>query len=230
MNIIVFGPPGAGKGTQARLLQEHHELALISTGDLLRDEIQQNTAIGLEIKETMNSGNYPNDDIILKVFSEKLESLGEQGAILDGIPRTLNQAEKIDQIFKQLGRTIDIVVQLKVDENELIKRLEKRMICNKCGASYTDKVVPQQEGICDKCGETSFTRRADDQPEAVRTRLHVYNDQTKPLLDYYAKSDRLSVVDGMQSVKEVHDQIETLLVQMQILTRKPGCLYSAQEV
>jgi adenylate kinase len=230
MNIILFGPPGAGKGTQARLLQKQHHLALISTGDLLRDEVKRKTPLGLEIKETMDLGKFPSDEIILHVFSEKLEKVKDQGVILDGVPRTLNQARKIDESFARLGLSIDAVIQLQVEDKVLIKRLSSRMICEACGASYTDEVAPQKEGLCDKCGSSSFTRRSDDEPEAVKTRLGVYNDQTKPLLDYYAQANRLSVVDGMKSVGEVYNQIESLLGQMQILTRKPGCLYSAQEV
>lgn len=230
MNIILFGPPGAGKGTQARLLQERHNLALISTGEILREEIKRKSPLGLQIKETMDSGRFPSDEIILQIFSERLGKVQDRGIILDGIPRTLNQAQRIDEIFEGLGIAIDAVIQLVVDDQVLIKRLSARMICSNCGATYTDEVSPQREGVCDKCGESAFTRRPDDEPEAVKTRLHIYNDQTKPLIDYYLQSHRLSVVDGMKSVEGVYDQIEALLGQLRILTRKSGCLYSAQDV
>ncbi len=230
MNIILFGPPGAGKGTQARLLKEHFHLALISSGDILRDEIKRKTLLGSQIEETIAAGQFPSDDIILKIFKEYLEKVKHQGVILDGLPRTLNQAQKIDEIFEKLGLELDFVVQLVVDEEELVKRLSQRMLCKTCGASYTPEVPPVENGVCDKCAGHDFIRRPDDEPEAVKTRLQLYNEKTKPLIDYYLKTDRLSVVDGMKSVKEVNAQIESLLGKSQVLTDKSGCLYSAQDV
>lgn len=230
MNVVLFGPPGAGKGTQAFLLKERYNLALISTGSILRDEVEKGTTLGIQIKETMDSGGFPSDDIILKIFTEKLEEIKNQGVILDGVPRTLNQAEKIDEIFQRLGIEINVVIQIAVDENELIKRLSVRKTCTNCGATYTDELPPQREGVCDKCGEKSISRRSDDEYEAVKTRFEVYNERTKPVIDYYLNTQRLSVVDGMKPVEGVYDQINTLLGKMQILTRKSECLYSAQDV
>jgi adenylate kinase len=230
MNIILLGPPGAGKGTQARLIKENFHLALISSGDILRDEIRKKTILGNQIEDIVASGQFPSDDIILKIFKEHLEKVKDQGVILDGLPRTVNQAEKIDEIFETLGLKLDAVIQLTVDDEELIKRLSKRITCKTCGASYTPEALPKKKDVCDKCSGHDFMRRPDDEPEAVKTRLQVYNEKTKPLIDYYLKSHKLSVVDGMKSVKEVNDQIETLLGKLQVLTDKSGCLYSAQDV
>ena len=230
MNIILLGPPGAGKGTQARLIQEQHDLSLISSGDILRDEVRRKTPLGLQIEETIASGRFPSDDIILKIFEECLKKAKPQGVILDGLPRTLNQAQKIDELFKRQGMELDIVIQLAVDDKELIKRLSARTVCKTCGASYTPEVPPKIKDVCDKCSGREFMRRPDDEPEAVKTRLYVYNEQTKPLIDYYFKNNRLKVVDGMKSVAEVNDEIESHLGQLQLLTDKSGCLYSAQDV
>ncbi|OJW53276.1 MAG: adenylate kinase [Alphaproteobacteria bacterium 41-28] len=230
MNIILFGPPGAGKGTQARLLKEHFHMALISSGDILRDEVKRKTPLGIQIEETMALGQFPSDDIILKIFKEYLEKVRYQGVILDGLPRTLNQAQKIDEIFEELGLELDAVIQLAVDDEELIKRLSERIICKTCGATYTPEVSPKKKDVCDKCSGGDFTRRPDDEPEAVKTRLQLYNEKTKPLIDYYLKNHKLQVVDGMKSVKEVNAQIESLLGKSQVLTDKSGCLYSAQDI
>jgi len=227
MNIILFGPPGAGKGTQARMLQERHRLALISTGDILKEEIKRKTPLGLQVKETIEAGRFPADEIILRIFEEYLKEVKDQGMVLDGVPRTLNQAQKIDNLFKGLGLELDVVVQLAVDDDEIVKRLSNRMVCKTCHASYTPEVPPRVEGVCDKCSGREFIRRPDDEPEAVKTRLDIYNEQTKPLLQYYSQTGRLRLVDGMQSVEKVSAQIESLLRDEQVLTSKSGCLYSA---
>jgi adenylate kinase len=230
MNVILLGPPGAGKGTQARLIKEQFHLALISSGDILRDEIKRKTLLGSQIEGTVASGQFPSDDIVLKIFQENLEKVKHQGVILDGLPRTLNQAQKIDEIFEQLGLDLDAVIQLTVNDEELIKRLSQRITCKTCGATYTPEVPPRKENICDKCSGHDFMRRPDDEPEAVKTRLQIYNEKTKPLIDYYSKVHKLSRVDGMKSVQEVYAQIESLLGKLQVLTDKSGCLYSAQDV
>lgn len=211
MNIILLGPPGAGKGTQARMLQRGHELSLISTGEILKEEINRETPLGLEVKGIVESGRFPSDEIILRVFEDHLQQLKGQGMILDGVPRTLNQAQKIDELFADLGIKLDAVIQLSVDEDELIKRLSNRMVCKTCQTSYTVELPPQREGICDKCSGTEFIRRPDDEPEAIKTRLYIYNEQTKPLVQYYSQTNRLKSVDGMKSVKEVNAQIESVL-------------------
>ena len=227
MNIILLGPPGAGKGTQARIIQDSHHLELISTGDILREEIKLGTNIGLQVKKTMDEGRYPSDELILNVFDNRLEQVKEKGLILDGIPRTLNQAQRVDESFERLGKVLNAVIQISVDDKELIQRLSNRFICKTCSASYTAEILPHVEGVCDKCSGREFIRRPDDEPEAVKTRLDVYNEQTKPLLQYYSQTGRLRVVDGMKPVKEVSAQIESLLREVEVLTSNSGCLYSA---
>lgn len=230
MNLVLFGPPGAGKGTQARLLAERCNLEHICTGDLLRDEVKQETPLGNQIKEIMDQGRYPSDEIILKVFRTKLESVKGRGLVLDGIPRTMNQVHEIEHIFIELGLELDAVIQLQVNDEALIQRLSSRVICKVCGAPYTRDSENAQPKECTNCGSSSFIRRPDDEPEAVKTRLDVYNQQTKPLIDYYKEKKKLSFVDGMKSVNEVFQQIQSVLRKMQILTSEPGCLYSAQDV
>lgn len=230
MNLILFGPPGAGKGTQARLIQEQHDLALISTGEILREEVKKGSAVGLKVKEIMEAGGFTSDDVILEVFEEHLKQCKGKGVILDGIPRTLNQAQKIDALFKRLGLDLDLVIQLNVEDEELVKRLSQRFLCKACGAPYTQEQPPRVEGRCDNCSSHEFVRRPDDEPEAVKTRLNIYNEQTKPLLQYYSSTGHLKVVDGMKSIEEVKTQIESLLGESQLLTRNSRCLYSAKDI
>lgn len=211
MNLILLGPPGSGKGTQARLIRDRYGVALIATGDILREEVQKETPLGLEVKEIIEAGLYPSDDVILKIFETHLRQAKSQGVVLDGVPRTLNQAEKVDEMFEKLGIELTMVVQLAVDEKELIKRLSSRQLCRSCGAAYTDDLPPRVPGICDVCSGSEFFRRPDDAPEAVKTRLDVYNERTKPLIDYYSKHNRLRSVDGMKPVDQVNEQIEGLL-------------------
>lgn len=229
MNIILLGPPGAGKGTQARSLQGTHQLALIATGDILRDEVERKTELGRQIKETMESGRFPPDEVVLKIFEDRLKKVKDRGVVLDGIPRTLNQAKRIDEIFNHLGLTIDLVIQLTVDEKELIKRLSNRLICKDCGMPMTAAFPLKGECVCENCSGCEFIRRPDDEPEAVKTRLDVYNEQTKPLIQYYSGTKRLVIVDGMKPEKEVYEEIESHLKRLQVLTSVKGCLYSAQD-
>jgi len=230
MNVILFGPPGAGKGTQARLIQERHDLDLIATGEILRAEIAKKTPLGAQVEQIMAEGKFPSDDIILSLFKERLAKVSGKGLVLDGLPRTLNQAEKIAQAFEEAGCDIHVVIQLAVDEEELIKRLSFRVVCTACGTPHTANSSSLEGETCYKCGSNHFARRADDEPEAIRNRFKIYNEKTKPLLDYYSKQGLLKVIDGMLSVEEVNKEIETLLGQTQVLTRKPGCLYSAQDI
>lgn len=230
MNIILFGPPGAGKGTQARLIQERHDLDLIATGDILREEIAKKTPLGAQVEQIMAEGGFPSDDIILSLFKQCLTQAKGKGLVLDGLPRTLNQAEKIAQAFEEAGCDINVVIQLAVEEDELVKRLSSRVVCTACGTPHTAKTSSLEGETCYKCGLNHFARRPDDEPDAIKNRLKIYNEKTKPLLDYYSKQGLLKVIDGMRSVEEVNKEIETLLGQTQVLTRKPGCLYSAQDI
>lgn len=214
MNIALFGPPGAGKGTQARLLEDAHQFTTISTGEMLREEINNRSPLGLEVKETIEAGGFISDDLMLAIFEHRLVQEKDQSLILDGIPRTVNQAERVDEIFERLGFVLDAVIQIAVDDEELIKRLSSRFICKTCNTSYTPELPPRVEGVCDKCEGTEFIRRPDDEPGAIKTRLDVYNEQTKPVMQYYSQTNRLHVVDGMRSVEEVNGQIEDVLRQI----------------
>ncbi len=211
MNLILLGPPGSGKGTQARLIRDRHGLSLIATGEILREEVKKGTPLGREVKEIIDAGLFPSDEIILKIFEAHLSQAKTQGVVLDGVPRTLNQAEKIDEMFKKLGLELTMVIQLAVDEGELVKRLSHRVICKTCGAAYTLELHPRVEGVCDVCSGKELVRRSDDAPEAIKTRLDVYNEQTKPLIDYYSRHNHLRVIEGMKSVEHVNEQIEALL-------------------
>jgi len=206
MNLILLGPPGSGKGTQARLLQKKHHLALISTGEMLREEIVKKSPLGLEVKEIIDGGHMPADELILQIFEERLLHVKDQGVILDGIPRTLFQAEQIDSLFSKLGLTLTAAIQLEVDDQELIKRLTERTTCKKCGA-------PQSPGntSCTECGHAELEKRADDNLDTARIRLELYNKRTRPLIDYYAQKGLLTIVHGMQPVQDVQTQIQKAL-------------------
>lgn len=209
MNIILLGPPGAGKGTQARLLAEKLGLCQIGTGEILREEAAKGSEIGLKVKPIMDSGGYPPDDLIMDVLAAKIARPEcQNGVILDGVPRTLNQADLVDKMFANLGKTLDFVIQLRVDDEQLIKRISGRYLCRNCGASYTDGLNPTKvENTCDYCGSHEFFRRPDDSAEVVKTRLDVYQKQTEPLIGFYSKSCRLKSVDGMAAVNDVQSQI-----------------------
>ena len=213
MNIILLGPPGSGKGTQARNLMEEYGLVQVSTGDILRKEVAEETALGLKIKDIIEAGKFPEDDLIMELLENRLkDSDCDNGVILDGVPRTLYQAEYIDRLFEKLGKRLDAVIELSVDDQELITRLSGRFTCQDCGEPYNDTYKPPaKEGVCDKCGGEAFLRRPDDQPEAIQTRLEVYHEQTRPLIDFYSESGRLKSVDGMKQMEEVSSQILALV-------------------
>lgn len=213
MNIILLGPPGSGKGTQARNLMEDYGLIQISTGDILRKEVAEGTPVGVKIKDIIEAGKFPEDDLIMELLESRLkDSDCDNGVILDGVPRTLYQAVYIDRLFDKLGKTLDAVIELSVDDQKLIARLSGRFTCQDCGEPYNDTYkLPAKEGVCDKCGGETFLRRPDDQPEAIQTRLKVYHEQTRPLLDFYSESGRLKSVDGMKQMEEVRSQISAIV-------------------
>ncbi|MEB3702704.1 Adenylate kinase [Candidatus Bealeia paramacronuclearis] len=213
MNIILLGPPGAGKGTQARLLADKLRLCQIATGEILREEVAKGSDIGLKVKPIMESGKFPSDDLIMDVLAEKISNPEcGNGVILDGVPRTLNQAELVDKMFEKLGKSLDFVVQLRVDDEQLIKRISGRYTCQSCGAAYADQLNPTKvKGVCDRCGAHEFIRRPDDSAEVVKTRLDVYQKQTEPLVGFYSKTNRLKSVDGMAAVDDVQSQIVDII-------------------
>jgi len=215
MNLILLGPPGAGKGTQAKRLQEAHGLVQLATGDMVRAAIASGSELGKKIKEIYDAGRLVSDDIIIAMIAERIAAPGTaRGFILDGFPRTVPQAEALDAMLAEHGRALDHVILIEVDEAVLIDRVSGRCSCSKCGALYHERNHPPKiDGECDNCGATDFVRRADDRPEALATRFAAYRNQTAPILPYYRARGILRSVDGMAPIDEVRRQIEAVLRQ-----------------
>ena len=212
MNIILLGPPGAGKGTQAARLQANRGMIQLSTGDMLREAVAAGSPIGLEAKAIMEKGELVSDAIVSALIGERLDSSAGAGAIFDGYPRTQAQAEALDLLLSERARKLDYVIELVVDEDELVKRITGRFTCANCGTGYHDTFRPTAvDGVCDVCGSTEFRRRKDDNEETVRTRMAEYRAKTAPILPYYEQRGLVRRVDGMTSVDEVAAQIDGIL-------------------
>jgi adenylate kinase len=213
VNLILLGPPGAGKGTQAKILEEQHGLKQLSTGDMLRAAIAAGTETGLKAKAIMDRGDLVSDEVILGIVADRMDQPDvKKGVIFDGFPRTTAQADGLDKMLASRQQKLDAVVEMKVDDEALVKRIAGRFTCAKCGTGYNDEFArPKQPGICDKCGGTEFIRRPDDNEKTVRDRLAVYNKQTAPLVAYYRGKGNLHVVDGMANIAAVTKAVEGVI-------------------
>ena len=212
MNIILLGPPGAGKGTQARHLVDTRDMVQLSTGDMLRDAKSSGSEIGLKVAEVMARGDLVTDDIVIGLIREKLSEANAGGFIFDGFPRTLGQAVALDVLLKECGQSLASVIEMKVDDAALVARITGRSTCASCGEVYHDITKPQPaDGKCVNCGGTEFSRRADDNAESLRQRLMEYYKKTSPLLGYYFAHDKLVSVDGLDSIDNVQSEIANIL-------------------
>ena len=212
--MILFGPPGAGKGTQAKKLVDFYAIPQISTGDILRANVREGTELGLAAKAYMDKGELVPDEVLIGIIKNRLKEQDCcKGFILDGYPRTVPQADALAVILKEIGKPIDIVLNLEVPDEVLVDRISKRLMC-KCGASYhIISNPPKKDNICDLCGCEVF-QRVDDREEAVQTRLNVYKKQTQPLIDYYAKQGLLVTLDGTKDIDEVFEDIKAVLAKL----------------
>ena len=213
MNVIIFGPPGSGKGTQAQLLKERYGLMHLSTGEMLRQAIHQQTELGQQAQDMIDSGQLVADELVINMIQKCLDEPDYTvGIILDGFPRTPQQAKALDCMLAQKNKSIDHVIELVVDETLLIKRITGRFQCANCGACYNTHFHPPQEhGVCDVCGSSDFKRRADDTPETIRKRLKAYHEETSPIIPYYMGKGILHEVDGNRSIQEVSISIDSIV-------------------
>ena len=213
MNIILLGPPGAGKGTQARHLVEGRDMVQLSTGDMLREAKDSGTEMGKMVAEVMARGDLVTDEIVIGLIREKLEGDNKGGFIFDGFPRTLEQADALGKLMAEEGKTLDAVIEMRVDDAALVERITARSTCGACGEVYNDITKPiPADRKCTNCGaEDRFTRRADDNAEALKTRLMAYYKQTSPLIGYYYAKEMLSTVNGLGAIDEVQSEIAGVL-------------------
>lgn len=213
MRLIFLGPPGAGKGTQAQILQDERKIPQLSTGDMLRAEVAAKSDVGLQAKAAMDAGQLVTDDILIGMIKNRVQKEDcTNGFILDGFPRTVAQAEALDVLLGDMNQDLDAVLELKVDDSVLVERVSGRYTCASCGTGYHDTFKqPEVEGVCDKCGSTDFKRRADDNADTVSSRLEAYHAQTAPLLPYYEGKGLLRSVDGLKDMNDVTDDIRAVL-------------------
>ncbi len=213
MNLVLLGPPGAGKGTQAKLLEDSRSLVKLSTGDMLRAAVAAGTELGRTAGDIMERGELVPDELVIKLIAERIDADGSvQGFILDGFPRTIAQAEALDRLLKARGKKLDRVIVMEVDDDALVERIAGRFACADCGEGYHDLYkMPKVPGVCDRCGGTQFVRRRDDNEAVVRSRLKAYHAQTEPLIDYYTRQGKVRAVDGMADIAAVQEEIDLAL-------------------
>jgi len=213
MNIILLGPPGAGKGTQARLLVDKRGMIQLSTGDMLRAARASGSKLGKRVARVMDRGELVTDEIVIGLIEEQLTTARTSGGfIFDGFPRTLAQADALDDLLTRLGKKLDAVIEMAVEDDALVDRITGRFTCAACGEVYHDRTkLPKVPGACDECGETEFNRRSDDNEASLRIRLMAYYRETSPLIGYYYAKDKLHVVDGLATVEEVERAIANIL-------------------
>jgi len=212
MRFILFGPPGAGKGTQAKLLSKRYSIPQISTGDILREAVKKGTPLGKEAKSYMDRGALVPDNIVIDIIKERLQEPDcAKGYILDGFPRTVDQAQSLSEVLREANKDIDWVINIQIEEEELKKRLTGRRICSRCGEEYNIYYKrPQQDSICDKCGDR-LIQRNDDQEAVIARRLQVYREQTLPIIDYYNRMGKLRSIDGRGDIQSVFERITDTL-------------------
>lgn len=213
MNLVMLGAPGAGKGTQAKRLEDMRGLVQLSTGDMLRAAVAAGTKLGRQAGGIMERGELVPDELVIGLISERMDQdEGGAGFILDGFPRTIGQAEALDELLQSRGDAVDRVVVIDVQDDVLVGRITGRYTCANCGEGYhTEFKKPKVEGVCDRCGSTEFKRRKDDTEEVVRERLKAYHDQTKPLVGYYTAQGKVRTVDGMADISTVQKEIDQAL-------------------
>ena len=214
MNIVLLGPPGSGKGTQAKVLQEQLDIVHLSTGEMLRNAISQETQIGQQAKTIMDKGMFLPDDLIINLIGQRIEYPDcQNGFILDGFPRTVKQAQGLDAILTQRELKLDLVIEIVVEEQEVIQRMSQRLTCAQCGAIYHEQSKPpHHQNQCDVCGAEKLQRRSDDNSETIKTRLDQYREQTAPILPYYDTKNMLKSIDGMATIENVKHQINEILL------------------
>ena len=213
MILILLGPPGCGKGTQAKRLEDGRGLVQLSTGDMLRAAVASGSEMGQQAKKAMDAGGLMPDEIMIQIISDRIDEPDcRNGFILDGFPRTTPQAEALDKLLDAKSLNLGKVIELKVDEEALVERVTGRYSCAKCGSGYHDKFQqPKQDGVCDSCGSTEFSRRSDDNEETVRSRLAAYHDQTAEIVPYYLAKGLLVEIDGMAEIEDVTVAIEGII-------------------
>lgn len=213
MNLILLGPPGAGKGTQANMIEESKGIVQLSTGEMLRAAVTAGTEVGRKAKDVMERGELVSDDIVIGIISDRIDEPDcANGFILDGFPRTVAQAEALDVLLKGKGKKLNAVIEIRVDDEKLVGRITGRFTCGNCGEGYHELFKqPAKEGVCDKCGASDFQRRKDDNKETVRSRLKAYHAQTSPLIGYYGDAGLLRSVDGMADISDVGREIAEAL-------------------